>query len=107
MKYTRIIQLTFGILVILFIGLYISQMTGYYQYNESRKATLTQNAIERFEQDIKEVKNINPANYLEKETDYNNKLSSIGMKISGLIEKGFNKAMNTLFEELSRAISNE
>ena len=82
-------------------------MTGYYQYSESRKTTLTQNAIERFEQDVKDGKSIDPSNYLEKETDYNNKLSNLGMRISGFIEKGFNKAMNTLFDELSRAISNQ
>ena len=29
------------------------------------------------------------------------------MKVSKLIEAGFNKAMNTIFDELSKAISNQ
>lgn len=106
MKYARVVQLTFFVLVILFVGLYISQMTGYYQYNESRKTTLTQSAIERFEQDIKEGKEIRAGDYLEEETDYNNKISNLGMRISQVIEAGFNKAMNAIFNELSKAISN-
>ena len=106
MKYARVVQLTFFVLVILFVGLYISQMTGYYQYNESRKTTLTQSAIERFEQDVKEGKEIHAGDYLEEETEYNNKISNLGMKISRVIEAGFNKAMNAIFDELSKAISN-
>lgn len=107
MKYKRLAEIIFGILVILFLGLYISQMTGYYQYTESKKTTLTEDAIKRFEEDIRNGKEINAENYLEQETDYNNKLSTLGMKISRLIEKGFNKVMNSIFNEISNAISNE
>ena len=95
-----------SLLVILFLGLYVSQMTGYYQYNESRKTTLTEDAIKRFEQDIKEGKTISASNYLQKDTEYGNKLSSLGMSLSSFIEKGFNKAMNGLVREISSAISN-
>ena len=107
MNYKRLAEIIFGILVILFLGLYISQMTGYYQYTESKKTTLTKDAIKRFEEDIRNGKEINAENYLEQETDYNNKLSTLGMKISRLIEKGFNKVMNSIFNEISNAISNE
>ena len=107
MKYKRLAEIIFGILVILFLGLYISQMTGYYQYSESKKTTLTESAIQRFEQDVKEGKEIHAGDYLEKETDYNNKASNLGMKVSKLIEASFNKAMNTIFDELSKAISSQ
>lgn len=107
MNYTRVFQLTVGVLVILFIGLYVGQMTGYYQYSESKKTTLTESAIQRFEQDVKEGKEIHAGDYLEKETDYNNKASNLGMKVSKLIEASFNKAMNTIFDELSKAISSQ
>lgn len=107
MKYKRLAEIIFGILVILFLGLYISQMTGYYQYAESKKTTLTTEAIKRFEEDIRNGKEIRAENYLEQEVDYSNKLSSLGMKLSSLIEKGFNKAMNSIFNEISNAISDE
>ena len=106
MNYKRILQTIMSLLVILFLGLYVSQMTGYYQYNESRKTTLTEDAIKRFEQDIKEGKTISASNYLQKDTEYGNKLSSLGMSLSSFIEKGFNKAMNRLVREISSAISN-
>lgn len=106
MNYKRILQTIMSLLVILFLGLYVSQMTGYYQYNESRKTTLTEDAIKRFEQDIKEGKTISASNYLQKDTEYGNKLSSLGMSLSSFIEKGFNKAMNGLVREISSAISN-
>ena len=107
MKYKRLAEIIFGILVILFLGLYISQMTGYYQYTESKKTTLTEDAIKRFEEDIRNGKEIKAENYLEQETDYNNKLSTLGMKISKKKKKGFNKVMNSIFNEISNAISNE
>ncbi len=106
MNYKSIAGLLMIVLVVLFLGLYVSQMTGYYEYTESRKTTLTEDAIKRFEQDVKEGKEINAQNYLEEEADYNNILSKFGMKLSSLIEQGFNKAMNGLFNEISKTISN-
>lgn len=106
MKYKKIIEYSFILLVVLFLGLYISQMTGYYEYTESKKTTLTEDAIERFEQDIADGKEIDTKNYLQEQTDYNNAVSSLGLKVSSWIEKGFNKAMNGLFNKLSKAISN-
>ena len=106
MKYRKFFEFTMMILVILFLGLYISQMTGYYQYAKNKKTILTNDAMKRFEKDIKEGKEINTKDYLVEETNYNNLLSTLGMKVSSLIEKGFNKAMNCLFNELSKAITN-
>lgn len=106
MKYKKIFELVMAVLVVLFLGLYISQMTGYYKYSESKKSTLTKDAIEKFEQDIKAGKKIDAKNYLEEEKSYTNKMSNLGMALSSLIEKGFKKAMNTLFNEISKAISN-
>lgn len=94
------------LLIVLFLGLYISSMTGYYKYTESKKSVLTEEAIERFEQDISDGKEINVSSYLEETTNYNNIFSSFGLKVSSLIEKGFNKAMTSLFKELAKAINN-
>ena len=71
MKANNILKFTFVILILLFIGLYISQVTGYYEYTESKKTTLTKDAINRFEKDVKEGKEISAKNYLEEEKEYN------------------------------------
>lgn len=93
------------ILVVLFLGLYISQMTGYYSYQESKKTQMTENAIKRFEQDLKDGKEINVKDYLE-EANYSNALSTFGMKTSRMIETLFDKTMNAIFNGISKTISN-
>lgn len=94
-----------GVFIILFVSLYITQMSGYYQYNESKKTTLTADAIERFEKDVREGKEIVANNYLAEEKNYSNHISKLGMKISSTIEKGFNKTMNVIFNELNEAMN--
>ncbi len=104
MKGKNIFRLVFLVLIILFIALYLTQLTGYYEFQESKKSSLTKDAIERFEKDVKEGREIVAKNYLVEEKNYQNKASSLGMKVSGLIEKGFNRAMNALFREVDKAI---
>ena len=105
MKSSNLFKMIGGIFIILFISLYITQMSGYYQYNESRKSTLTKDAIERFEKDVRDGKEIIAKNYLAEENNYSNRISKLGMKISSTIEKGFNKTMNVIFNELNEAMN--
>ena len=107
MKGKKVAQFTFSILIILFIALYTMQLTGYYEYTESKKTTLTDDAIARFEKDVAEGKEISAKNYLVEEKNYNNTASQFGMKLSSLIEDGFNKAMNALFKEVEKAVNSK
>lgn len=107
MSYKKIAELFMILLVVLFLGLYISGMTGYYKYTESQKNVLTEEAMERFEADIAKGKEVNASDYLEETTNYNNIFSSLGLKMSSLIENGFNKAMTGLFRGLSKVVNNE
>lgn len=79
-------------------------MTGYYKVPEERKIVLTDEAMERFEEDVKNGKEIIAGNYLEKENNYNNNLSLLGVKLSKLIESGFNKLMWLILNELESVI---
>ncbi len=105
MNYKKIGEFIIISLIVLFLGLYISNMTGYYKYTESKKNILTEEAMERFEEDIKAGKEIDVSNYLKETKNYNNIFSSLGLKVSSLIEKGFNKTMTGLFKKLSQAIN--
>lgn len=98
----RIISLT---LIITFIALYITQLTGYYEYTENKKTTLTDEAITRFEEDVRQGKTIEAKNYLQEENNYNNNASKLGMKLSNIIETGFDKIMNAIFKEVDKAIN--
>lgn len=105
MKGKDIVRIIILTLIITFIALYITQLTGYYEYTENKKTTLTNEAITRFEEDVKQGKSIEAKNYLQKENNYNNKASKLGMKISGVIEKGFDKIMTSIFKEVDKAIN--
>lgn len=56
MKGKNLIRIIILTLIITFIALYITQLTGYYEYTENKKTTLTTEAIERFEEDVKQGK---------------------------------------------------
>ena len=105
MKGKNIIRIITSTLIITFIALYITQLTGYYEYTGNKKTTLTNEAIERFEEDVKQGKSIEAKNYLQKENNYNNKASKLGMRLSGIIETGFDKIMNAIFKEIEKAVS--
>ena len=106
MKAKYIVRFLGIIIVILFFALYFGQYTGYYNISNERKTTLTKEAIERFERDVSDGKEIIAGNYLTKEKNYNNNLSKMGLGISRLIGEGFDKMINTIFKEVEKAIRN-
>ena len=84
-----------SILFAIFMTLYISQATGYYDYEQYQKTELTKEKIAQFEQDVKDGKEIQVENYLESvDTDYNNKASKAGLKISSTIQKYVKSGIN-------------
>lgn len=84
-----------ALLFAIFMTLYISQATGYYDYEQYKKVELTEEKIAEFERDVKEGKEIKIENYLDSVTyDYNNKASKTGLKISGTIKKYVKSGIN-------------
>jgi ABC-type dipeptide/oligopeptide/nickel transport system permease component len=87
--------ITLSLLFAIFLTLYISQATGYYDYEQYKKTELTEEKIAQFEQDIKDGKEININNYMSSvQTDYNNKISSAGLKVSSTINKYVKSGIN-------------
>ncbi len=94
------------ILFILFIALYISQSTGYYDYETYKKTALTKEQIKKFEEDVKNGKNVSVKDYLDDTSrDYSNKLSDTGLKVSKKIERYSKKAIETVFGALSGLVT--
>lgn len=104
MKGKNIFRLVGTVLVVLFLALYFGQSTGYYDISKGKKTALTNEAIKRFESDVSSGKEIIASNYLEKEKNYSNKLSKLGIGISNLIEKGFDTVMNFILKEVEKAV---
>lgn len=96
----RLIKLIGIILLIFFLALYLSSYnTSYYE----NKNILTEEAIKRFEKDLKEGKKINVNNYIEKEKNYNNKVSTYTLKLSNLIDKCINKSLKLVLKYLENS----
>lgn len=96
----RLIKLIGIILLIFFLALYLSSYnTSYYE----NKNILTEDAIKRFEKDLKEGKKINVNNYIEKEKNYNNKVSTYTLKLSNLIDKCINKSLKLVLKYLENS----
>ena len=102
MKANKIARNILIVLFVLFISLYISQSSGYYNYSTYKKTELTKDQIKQFEEDVKAGKNINVKDYITNiEKDYGNKISNAGLNVSKNIEKYSKKVIETVFGALS------
>lgn len=76
-----------SILFVVFLGLYIASISGYYESQVSNKVALTNKAIEQFEQDVLDGKNVDINTYINEETkDYSNKFTDMGDRFSESIQ---------------------
>lgn len=106
--YYSIFKFFFIVLLITFLALYISQSTGYYEYEQHKKIVLTEKKIKQFEEDIKAGKNLDIENYLEnKTTNYQNKISKTGYNISSSIGKYVRLGIKETFGLLNKLIDDD
>ena len=76
-----------SILFVVFLGLYIASISGYYESQVSNKVALTDKAIEQFEQDVLEGRVVDINTYINEETkDYSNKFTDMGDRFSESIQ---------------------
>ena len=88
-----------------FVTLYLSQATGYYEYEQSRKTAFTEEQIKQFEQDVKDGKEIDINNYLENTNkDYQNNISKVTLNVSEAISKYMKYGIEKMFEGIVKVI---
>ena len=63
----KIFKFIFIVFFMSFLVIYFSELTGYYEYQNYKKATLTEEQIKKFEEDVKNGKEVDINKYLEKE----------------------------------------
>jgi uncharacterized protein YwqG len=100
-KKVNLLKLIFNTLLLIFTVIYFSELTGYYEYHNYEKASLTKEQILEFENDIKNGKQIDVNEYLKANTKkFDNKLTKIASNlsegISSVVEKGVNYTFKTL-----------
>jgi len=106
MKYNKIIKSLFSMLIIVYIVIYIASSTGYYEYRNYKKMILTEEQINKFEDDIKEGKEINLEEYVVNEdNNYDNKLSKLGRRLSFTISDTCTNILSKTFKSISKFIT--
>ena len=92
----KVIKGIFILLFLLFLLIFVNKNNNYYESN----TILTKEAIEAFEEDIKEGKQIIPSNYIQPKKEYNNGMSKLGLKSSKVIENIVNRILKKLLDSI-------
>lgn len=99
----KIFKTSISVCFITFMALFLSQNTGYVEYQNRKQVNLTNKQIEKFEKDVANGKNIDLKDYLQTNNyNYQNKLSKIGLKISNIAGNGIRKTVEKSFKILSK-----
>lgn len=95
----------FYTLFISFLVVYFSSMTGYYEYTNNKKMTLTNTEIKEYENDIKNGKKVDGKKYLSnKSVNYSSGFSKLTSKLSNKISEITTNSINEGFKYLSKYV---
>lgn len=91
------------IFIIIFVALSIALESGYYDVKIGRKASLTEEALKNFEEDVSSGKEIDIKDYIIDETqDYSSNVSKIGTSIGSKIDRFMNYGINDFLNILGQ-----
>ena len=100
----KIIKYIPFIIIIIFLCLFYAYQNGYYEKYTRDKINLTNEYIEKFEQDVLDGKDITLENYLEQDKNYSTKISNISLKMSNKLEKIINSGIKYIFKKISSVV---
>ena len=101
----KLIKLIGIIIIIIFIASYMIAESGYYEYTMQRRTIITNEKIKEFEEDVKNNKEIDLKNYLDKEEiDYSNKITTLIYNISDNSNKLARKTIKYIFKKLGSLV---
>ncbi len=104
-KKGKIYKFIFYIFFVSFLVIYFSELTGYYEYQNHQKTTLTEEQIQKFEENIKNGNKVDINEYLISDTrKYNNSLSKLASKISDGISNIVNNGVEYAFKYVLKLI---
>ena len=101
-----LIKVVFYDSLMVFAFIYFSEITGYYEYSNNKKTTLTEEQIKKFEKDIKSGNKIDVNDYIDaNKYEYNNSLSKLASKLSDGISKVVNSGVRYTFKYISKFVN--
>ena len=92
------------ILIFMFIGLYLLYQNGYYDKLTRNKIMLTNEQIEKFEQDVIDGKDVTLEDYVEEKKDYTTKMSKASLSISDKFNNIIDECIKFLFKKISSVV---
>lgn len=98
-------KIIFCIFLFIYLVLFFSSYTGYYEYNNYKKTRLTNEQIKKFEKDIKDGKELDIEEYLVIDKySYKTNLSTLTIKISEGISSIVTYGVKSTFKYISSFI---
>ena len=93
------------LLFIIFVTLFFASYTGYYDYENRKTKILTEQQMQKFEEDVKNGVNLDLENYIVKPTkDYQSVLSKFGSKTSKTVSTIVSSSVNYTFDFLIKFV---
>ena len=103
--FNNIIKFIFIALFLIFLTIYFSQATGYYDFELHKKSVFTQEKIKQFEEDVAAGKDVTIEDYLvETRKDYSNKTSDFGYFLSKNIGNYIKKGIEGTFKVINKFV---
>ena len=94
------------ILFIVYVSLTIASFSGYYENEVNKEVTLTEENIKKFEEDVKNNKNIDLNNYIsDNNKDYRGFASNMGDNFSLFVEKLLTEKLGEFGKVLKKMFS--
>lgn len=104
-KKYNIFKTLLSVLIFIYLIIFISANTGYYEYKNHRKTVFTEELVKKFEEDVKNGEYIDINKYIIKEDySYKNKLSLIAINISDKISKVITGGVKSTFKFISKLL---
>ena len=104
-KKINIGKIIFYVFLTSFLIIYLFEITGYYEYQNHIKTSLTEEQIKKFEADIKLGNKVDINKYLDtNKKKYNNNLSTIASKLSDSLSNLINNGVKYTFKYISKLI---
>ena len=102
---TTVFRMSFIVLFAIFITIFISNKYGYYEYKKNEQVTLTQEQIDKFEDDVKNGKNIDIEDYVSNANkNYQTTLSQTGLHISNSLANIVKNGVNGFFGYIEKLV---
>ena len=102
----KIFKVLFLSLVVYFITFYLTTKNDYYSYQNNKRKVYTEEQIKKFEEDIKNNKEIDIEKYLQYEDKVSKYGLKIGLSLSQKIEKYTKLGIESAFKMLNNFIDN-